>query len=126
MTGLEFMHFKISYKLIKLYFQVWFFDAFSFVFCSLSVSLKILSFVLIVKVADTSNSSPSLKKFLPPSFFVTPFSHKNRINNKIAFNKSVHTEVFLATHHPADTDVFKTSSGRVKKVATSYDQTRRR
>ena len=27
---------------------------------------------------------------------------------------------------PADTDVFKTSSGRLKKVTTSYDQTRRR
>ena len=28
--------------------------------------------------------------------------------------------------YPADTDVFKTSSGRLKKVTTSYDQTRRR
>ena len=28
--------------------------------------------------------------------------------------------------NPADTDVFKTSSGRLKKVTTSYDQTRRR
>ena len=27
---------------------------------------------------------------------------------------------------PADTDVFKTSSGRLRKVTTSYDQTRRR
>ena len=27
---------------------------------------------------------------------------------------------------PADTDVFKTSSGRLKKVTTSYNQTRRR
>ena len=27
---------------------------------------------------------------------------------------------------PADADVFKTSSGRLKEVATSYDQTRRR
>ena len=27
---------------------------------------------------------------------------------------------------PADTDVFKTSSGRLKKVTTSYDETRRR
>ena len=27
---------------------------------------------------------------------------------------------------PADTDVFKTSMGRLKKVATSYDQTSRR
>ena len=27
---------------------------------------------------------------------------------------------------PADTDVFKTSSGRLKKVTTSCDQTRRR
>ena len=27
--------------------------------------------------------------------------------------------------HPADTDIFKTSSGRLKKVTTSYDQTRR-
>ena len=27
---------------------------------------------------------------------------------------------------PADTDVFKTSLGRLKKVTTSYDQTRRR
>ena len=27
---------------------------------------------------------------------------------------------------PVDTDVFKTSSGRLKKVTTSYDQTRRR
>ena len=27
---------------------------------------------------------------------------------------------------PADTDVFKTSSGRLKKVTTSYDQTRHR
>ena len=26
---------------------------------------------------------------------------------------------------PGDTDVFKTSSGRLKKVTTSYDQTRR-
>ena len=26
---------------------------------------------------------------------------------------------------PADTDVFKTSSGRLKKITTSYDQTRR-
>ena len=29
------------------------------------------------------------------------------------------------TDIPADTDVFKTSSGRLKKVTTSYDQTRR-
>ena len=28
--------------------------------------------------------------------------------------------------NPADTDVFKMSSGRLKKVTTSYDQTRRR
>ena len=28
--------------------------------------------------------------------------------------------------YPADTDVFKTSSGHLKKVTTSYDQTRRR
>ena len=28
--------------------------------------------------------------------------------------------------NPADTDVFKTSSRRLKKVKTSYDQTRRR
>ena len=28
--------------------------------------------------------------------------------------------------NPADTDVFKTSSGRLRKVTTSYDQTRRR
>ena len=28
--------------------------------------------------------------------------------------------------NPADTDVFKTSSGRLEKVTTSYDQTRRR
>ena len=28
--------------------------------------------------------------------------------------------------YPADTDVFKTSSGRLKKVTTSYNQTRRR
>ena len=28
-------------------------------------------------------------------------------------------------HFPADTDVPKTSSERLKKVATSYDQTRR-
>ena len=27
---------------------------------------------------------------------------------------------------PADTDVFKTSSGQLEKVTTSYDQTRRR
>ena len=27
---------------------------------------------------------------------------------------------------PADTDVFKTSSGHLEKVITSYDQTRRR
>ena len=27
---------------------------------------------------------------------------------------------------PADTDAFKTSLGRLKKVTTSYDQTRRR
>ena len=27
--------------------------------------------------------------------------------------------------NPADTDIFKTSSGRLKKVTTSYDQTRR-
>ena len=27
---------------------------------------------------------------------------------------------------PADTDVFKTSSGRLKKVTKSYDQTKRR
>ena len=33
----------------------------------------------------------------------------------------------ILTHiHQADTDVFKTSSGRLKKVMTSYDQTRRR
>ena len=29
-------------------------------------------------------------------------------------------------NNPADTDVFKTSSRRIKKVMTSYDQTRRR
>ena len=28
--------------------------------------------------------------------------------------------------YPVDTDVFKTSSGRLKKVTTSCDQTRRR
>ena len=34
---------------------------------------------------------------------------------------------FTATQiYPAETDVFKTSSGCLKKVTTSYDQTRRR
>ena len=33
-------------------------------------------------------------------------------------------EMFL-NYSPADKDVFKTSSGRLKKVTTSYDQTRR-
>ena len=28
--------------------------------------------------------------------------------------------------NPADKDIFKTSSGPLKKVTTSYDQTRRR
>ena len=32
----------------------------------------------------------------------------------------------LKENIPADTDVFKTSLGRLKKVTTSYDQTRRR
>ena len=32
---------------------------------------------------------------------------------------------FIIDLRPADTDVFKTSSGRLKKVTTSYDQTRR-
>ena len=32
----------------------------------------------------------------------------------------------VKTIYPADTDVFKTSSGRLKKVTTSCDQTRRR
>ena len=32
----------------------------------------------------------------------------------------------LKNNNPADTDVFKTSSRRLKKVATSCDQTRRR
>ena len=40
------------------------------------------------------------------------------------------TDVWLRTwnYHinPADRDVFKTSSGRLKKVTTSYDQPRRR
>ena len=31
----------------------------------------------------------------------------------------------LLINNPADTDVFKTSSGRLKKVTTSYDQIRR-
>ena len=30
------------------------------------------------------------------------------------------------SNYPVDTDVFKTSSVRLKKVTTSYDQTRRR
>ena len=34
--------------------------------------------------------------------------------------------ICLGSVIPADTDVFKTSSGRLKKVTTSYDQTRRR
>ena len=34
--------------------------------------------------------------------------------------------LLLLIYFPADTDVFKTSSGRLKKVTTSYDQTRRR
>ena len=39
----------------------------------------------------------------------------------------IHSEnlkTFLINYNPADRDVFKTSSGRFKKVATSYDQTR--
>ena len=32
----------------------------------------------------------------------------------------------IHSYFPADTDVFKTSSGRLKEVTTSYDQTRRR
>ena len=34
--------------------------------------------------------------------------------------------LLLLIYFPADTDVFKTSSGRLKKVTTPYDQTRRR
>ena len=34
--------------------------------------------------------------------------------------------LFILLTFPADTDVLKTSSGRVKKVTTSHDQTRRR
>ena len=34
--------------------------------------------------------------------------------------------LLLLIYFPADTDVFKTSSGRLKKVTTCYDQTRRR
>ena len=34
--------------------------------------------------------------------------------------------LLLLIYFAADTDVFKTSSGRLKKVTTSYDQTRRR
>ena len=40
------------------------------------------------------------------------------VKNKVLVNNT-----FL---YPTDTDVFKTSSGRLKKVTTSYDQTRRR
>ena len=32
----------------------------------------------------------------------------------------------LIGKYPADTDIFMTSSGRLKKFMTSYDQTRRR
>ena len=40
---------------------------------------------------------------------------KNKVKLKIGRAKN-----------PTGTDVFKTSSGRLKKVTTSYDQTRRR
>ena len=35
-------------------------------------------------------------------------------------------EYLLEKHYPADTDIFRSSLGRLKKVTTSYDQTRRR
>ena len=39
---------------------------------------------------------------------------------------SIVWEIYKLWDIPADTDVFKTFSGRLKKVTTSYDQTRRR
>ena len=36
----------------------------------------------------------------------------------------LHLEIWF--YFPADTSVFKTSSGRLKKITTSHDQTRRR
>ena len=45
-----------------------------------------------------------------------------RVKNLVYFIILLSTPIIS---YPADTDVFKTSSGRLKKVTTSYDQTRR-
>ena len=49
----------------------------------------------------------------------------------IKFHVALNSEEFfmdgeIHMSDPADIDVFKTSSGRLKKVTTSYNQTRRR
>ena len=51
---------------------------------------------------------------------------KIRNINTLEQNHTVVTKDLLFGNIPVDTDVFKTSSGRLKKVMTSYDQTRRR
>ena len=50
------------------------------------------------------------------------FQSKQKHARRIIFNKS---KISPSEPLPADTDVFKTSSRRLKKVATSYYQTRR-
>ena len=48
----------------------------------------------------------------------------NKNKQELKYDKNKEMLYWLA--NPADTDVFKTSSGQLKKVMTSCDQSRRR
>ena len=68
------------------------------------------------------NNSP----FIP----LTDESLCHNVTNKFSSNAQYWVgDKLMCLHshkqYPADTDVIKTSSGRLKKVTTSYDQTRR-
>ena len=55
--------------------------------------------------------------------FIQEAQRSTRIIQKI--RETYGARKYDVREYPADTDVIKTSSGRLKKVTTSYDQTRR-
>ena len=73
-----------------------------------------------VKVCAAAVVSILLAAYNVTAIQVMKVTHTQRKNTHILTYHYLRERI-----HPADTDVIKTSSGRLKKVTTPYDQTRR-
>ena len=73
---------------------------------------------------DKKNATTSKLKNCDVILIFFVFGQSGAIRKADSRSMVCKTFIFINSN-PADTDVFNTSSGRLKKVTTSYDQTRR-